>query len=850
MGVGNPRIELAVRNADCTACKLHVQADGDDRCVTARGSHASDVLILTKHPLGPRALKELKTYLERAGFDPEQLLYTGASKCLTWDLEPTKTTMKACKPYLEAEVETSKVKWILAIGNEALYSAAGKSGIMKHRGITYDGVGGSRVVATISPAMVYRNPGQKSGFEADLRYFYNLVTKNPTIAAAEPDEIHTVDTKEKLHAFLETLANGEAAAYDLETTGFEEYVSDAAIVSMAVTVRTRDAKTSATTTECFAVPLWHPDSPWRTAWRRIMELIGKYLARVPKRIAHNGKFDNRWCRQFNARVKLTFDTMLAAHLLDENRPKGLKPLARTLLGAPPWDIQIHNVKGKPWWEVHGLDNILKYNGLDTWHTLRLYDLFVEELKKNPRLAKIMQYLMMPANEVFTDAEMHGVWVDLKRLTANYQIVLERLADVEQRLSKWIPEDHGFGEVNFNPSNFARWWLFTHLKLPVLARGKQKEDGSPGAPSMSEAVMLELQEIHEVPRMLLERAGYEKNRQFFAAYSNLVDSRGRIHTSFKLTGTVTGRLSSGKEEADKVSGRVPQRGVNLQQVPRDSFVRGVFGAAPGNYFVECDYSQVELRVAAFLAQERTMLHLYATGQDIHMAMAMRMTGKAAKDVTKEERKKAKAVNFGFLYGMGWNKFISTAWLNYGVRVTEEEAQAFRRAFFDQFPMLLKWHASCKAFARKHGYVISPLGRKRNLPDIYSQVQSVANEAGRQAINSPVQSFASDMALWSMVLVNQQFKKRGMKATPIGTVHDAVNYEVPADEVHIAVPIIKHTMENLPLQKYFGIDLNVPIIGDVKLGTHWGDSLEMDNEVSVNGERILEWMNEKGFVTNAS
>jgi DNA polymerase-1 len=190
-------------------------------------------------------------------------------------------------------------------------------------------------------------------------------------------------------------------------------------------------------------------------------------------------------------------------------------------------------------------------------------------------------------------------------------------------------------------------------------------------------------------------------------------------------------------------------------------------------------------------------------------------------------------------MGWTKFISTAWSNYGVRVTEAEAKAFRRAFFDEFKLLMKWHAGQRAFAHKYGYVLSPLGRKRNLPDIHSRTHEVKAEAERQAINSPVQAFASDMALWSMVLVDRKFKKLGMDARPIGTVHDAVNWEIPRDELGVALPIIKDTMENLPLKRVFNVDLNVPIIADCKLGTHWGGSTEIGSESIYDwDDRVLE------------
>lgn len=843
MSVGNPRIELVVRDPQCSACKLHTQAEGKDRCVTAQGNYKAKVLVVSKNPLGPRSSKELYTYLERAGFNVDELAFTGAVKCLTWDLSPSKGDIKACKDYLDQEVDLIKPEWILALGNEALQATAGKSGITKHRGIIYTRKDGVRVMSTVSPAMIYRNPGQKGGFEADLKYFYRLVNQDDLADGILPreDQYHVVDTKDSLLNLVDKLRHATHASFDIESTGFVEFDlpgnENPAIVSLAVTLEWDDEEERQAHTDVFALPLYHPQSVWRSSWQKVLSIVLREMMKVRKRLAHNGKFDCRWLTQFGSQdATLTFDTMLAAHLLDENRPKGLKPLARTLLGAPPWDMDTKNLLDEE------LSDVLWYNALDTWHTFNLYKIFRKDLIDHPRLTKLYQHIVMPASNVLVGVEQEGVWVDRPKLMKHWAIAQEKLDNIDAQLMEWVPDEHPFKEVNFNPSNFLRWWLFDHLGLPILARGKDKEDGTPGAPSTAEAIMLSLREDpgHPVIDLLLERTKWQKyTSAFFSAYAEQLDENDRIHTTFKLTGTVTGRLSSGKADEDKVTARRQIRGVNLQQVPRDDFVRGIFGAPPGSYFVEFDYSQVELRVAAFLAQEPTMLHLYATGQDIHTAMAMRMTGKPAHQVTKEERKKAKAVNFGFLYGMSWRKFIETAWSNYGVRVTEQEAQLFRASFFYQFKGLLKWHAEQRAFVRKYGFVVSPLGRVRNLPDIHSKVRDVANEAERQAINSPVQSFASDMCLWSMVLNARKFKRMGLKAHPIGTVHDAVNYEIPEEEMSVALPIIKNTMENLPLKKAFNVDLNVPIVADCKVGTRWGGATELEEHQIFNWDpSILE------------
>jgi DNA polymerase I-like protein with 3'-5' exonuclease and polymerase domains len=374
-------------------------------------------------------------------------------------------------------------------------------------------------------------------------------------------------------------------------------------------------------------------------------------------------------------------------------------------------------------------------------------------------------------------------------------------------------------------------LFNHLGLDVISRGKNKPDGSPGDPSMAEDVMLELKGEHPVIDLMLERVSYQKIlSSFFKPYAELYDENHRIHTNFKMAGTVTGRLSSGKADEDKVSTpRGKLRGVNLQQVPRDPFVRGVFGTPHGYHFVEADYSQIELRLVAFTSRDETMLHLYSIGADIHKATAATVLGIPESRITSDERKKAKAVNFGFVYGMGWKKFIETAFLKYGAVFTEEEAKAVRRAYFEHFSGLPRWHERQRRLVRKYGRVQSAIGRVRHLPDIYSPDPGVQAEAERQAINSPIQALGSDMAVVSMVEINRIFRKKNIQAHCLGLVHDAINYEVKDEHVPLALPIIKNTMEDVSLiYRKFGTHLDVPIIADVKLGTHWGGANEMEPE----------------------
>lgn len=803
------------------------------------------VMIVTKTQLAPKSKlrAELVKYFAEVGLDAEEFIWTGAVKCNTWSVEASKGDLKKCAPYLREEFKFVDPEWVITFGAEAWFAASGHSNITANRGRLFDVTeGNGQMFPTISPGAVARSPGMRGGFLADLHAFARLVRGQGETDAIphhnNADRRTMVMDKEALRATLRAIRGASVVAFDVETNGGSEFDSDAKLVSIAVTVAGPDGMAGAWTYE---VPLWHKESPWSDRWAPVAGWVTAEIAKVPRRIAHNAKFDTKWLRRFGGVRDLTptFDTIIALAILDENSPKGLKPSAQMILGAEPWGIDVHT---DDWYDRVALPDILEYNGLDTWHDLRLYYVLRERLAAQPRLSKLFSHLMMPLVCELVGVEQRGVYVDQERLKTNWNIARANLYEIETKLSTHLPEHNPYEKyrkrdgvmtsdgVNWNPSLFLEWFLFDYLDYPVLHRGKAKDDGSDGRPSTAEAVMLSLDELYPeaVPRLLLDRVEWNKmDTSFFRPWSEQIDDNSRIHSVFKPWGTVTGRMSSGKEDREKVTSAKQNRGVNMQQVPRNKLARGVFGAMPGYVFVEFDYSQVELRVAAMLADERNMLRLYNSGEDIHMAMAMRMTGKPKHLVTSEERKKAKAVNFGFLYGMGWRKFIATAWSNYGVRVTEEEAKAFRKAFFDEFPGLLPWHSKQRRLATKYGRVETPMGRVRHLPDIYSEEDGVRAEAERQAINSPVQGFASDMACLSLVHTARKFRKRGLRAYPIGAVHDAVNFEIHRDDAPEALPIIKYTMENLPLERLFGITMTVPIVADAKIGTHWGGATELSD-----------------------
>lgn len=827
---------------DCQRCKLWQGVK--EVCEVGEGPKGADIMVVSLRPNSPSYQQMIEAELTNAGIDMRRCFFTSAIKCRNWDLEARKGELKACQHWLNQEMELVKPKWVLAFGNEALSILTGNSGIMKHRGRVID-KGDYKVIATVSPAAVRRNPGQMGGWQADLQFFGAQVSGLTQMIVAPP--FHNVNTKERLFRLREALNTAELVSFDIETTGLDEWGKESAIVSMAFTM-IHGADLSV-----WVLPLYHPESPFRTGWRKVMAYLAKAFERVPKKIAHNGKFDSRWMREFGIHASVTFDTIYAASLLDENRTKGLKPLCRMLLGVAPWEISTANLHETP------LRKVLKYNGLDTFYCYHLYLVLREQLLEQPRLTRIFTKLMMPAANDLIDIERRGVWCDPEKLANAVNISYRMRDEIDAKLMEMVPDPESPGSsiwansdspwptnakgkqvpVNFNASNFAKWWLFDHLGLPVIKRGKDKADDSPGLPSMAEDVMIELKELnHPVVPLLMERSKWQKYcSTYVTRYQEVSGDDNRVHTTFKLHGTVTGRLSSGKEDEEKITARRDRgSGVNIQQVPRDPFIRGLFGAPPGWSFVEADFAQVEFRLAAYISRDRTAIGFLQRGVDVHAAMAAKMTGKPESQITKDERKNAKPVNFGFLYGMGWKKFIHTAKTKYLVDFSEEEARDARRTFFEMYPDFVRWHARQRRLAHQFGRVESPIGRVRHLPDIYSGDDNVVAEAERQAINSPVQSFASDMNLFSMILVNKEFRRLGLEAYVLGTVHDAINFEIRNDHLADALPIIKHTMENLPLKRVFGVSLDVPIISDLKVGSHWGGAQELTEHDVFNFDKV--------------
>lgn len=796
-----------IRNPDCTLCELHREAS--TVCMMGSGPTDAKIMIVGEAPgynedaegmpfIGASG-QLLDHMLQDVGLDRQQCYVTNVAKCRPPENEtPTRAQVKICvQSYLGEELFHVEPDYILVLGNSALQGVVGKSGITKHRGIVWDARGwdarGAKIFATFHPAAILRNPRYRALVEADLQRFARLVRGERS--PAPTTKVQIIRTMKHLKWLVLKIMEADELSYDIETycnhptgTNFQEYRGEhSMVVSISFTWEEGQAA---------VVPLFHEETPWKDPGRVQRILGGAIRQSHAKNVGHNSKFDARWMAAKDMPIHQHHCTMLAGHILDENRAKGLKPMSQVLLGADAYDVgdELKDAFHMP------LKRLCVYNGKDTDYTLRIKHRLTDDLKANPRLARVYMKLMMPASRALVEIENRGIQLDMDRWTERFQQASKIDDKLRQYMLQFVPKDKR-DAFNFASPKQVGIWLFEDLGLGVIEKTKT------GAPSTKESVLLQLGPKHKAAKALLKWRKWRKYMTtYFLPWRDFRDDKDRIHPTYKLFGTVTGRLSCTDP--------------NLQQVPRDPFIRGILGARPGWTLVVADYSQVELRIAAMMANETTMLGQFARGEDIHMLRAMRMTGKVAEDVTKEERKAAKPVSFGFLYGMGWPKFIDYARDSYEVHFEPHEAEAVRRGFFEDYPQLLAWHDRQRRLARKYGQVQNPIGRVRHLPDILSKDRNVQGEAERQAINSPVQSFASDLMLIALVELHRLMDPE--EAVIVGTVHDSILCEIRDDVLLPWTMMVRDTMEDMSLvRKQFGTEVTVPIVADIEVGSHWSE-----------------------------
>lgn len=792
---------------DCNLC-----AFSSPTCIWGAGPSKAKVMVVNSYAteqdeqegaaVMPSSLVER---LRAIGLDPEKVYYTNAIKCACPRGTKYKVgDIKKCKQHLDKEIAAVQPTYVLVLGAQALKATVDGS-ITELNGVMVE-KDGIKYMPSYSPGIVYRDPGKAPFVEKAMNNFKAMM-EGSLEGLPELDIRLITNMRELKRAFHHLKDNNYLhLSYDIETTGLVRFEDEVNLFGFG-----NDQVQ-------YIIPLEARYSPLkgaRLAQRKLIRTCVNWLNRNAKAlVAGNGKFDDLFLKyRFGVKPNITFDVVLASHILNENTPNGVKENAVLECNAPEWDVDKDLKTGK-YKTREKYQEYLTYLGYDIYYEYKLYKVFHKKLKQDRALMKLFYHLYMPGIISYETVEEHGVFIYPQQFKKVRKHLESEREAIEKQLLKLAKH-----EVNWNSPAQIQKLLYEELKLPVI------ETTESGSPSTSEATLMQLRDKHPIVELILKYRGVNiQISHFIDGWINRMWGR-RLFPNFKLHGTVTGRTSCTDP--------------NLQQVPRDPIIRNLVGAPEGWSVVEIDYSQAELRIAAIMSGDETMKRIYQTGGDIHTHTYEMITGEKVSDdkyIKKEQRKKAKAVNFGFVYGMGWRKFKIYARDNYGVDLTDKEAEQWRERFFQAYHFLPKWHSKQRRIVQSMGQVRSPIGRLRRLPDIYSTDKSKKAEAERQSINSPVQGFGSDLTILGMseIMGNAQYYDPDYvldkdKFFVIGTVHDATLFEVRNDYLMEFCPRAKHILEHpKALEDVFHFDTDVPIVADVAVGKSWGAGIELHME----------------------
>ena len=488
---------------------------------------------------------------------------------------------------------------------------------------------------------------------------------------------------------------------------------------------------------------------------------------------------------------VAFDTMLESYVLNSTGRHNMDDLAKRYLGHQTISFEEIAGKGKNQLTFNQipLEKAAEYAAEDADVTMKLQQVLWEKLSKEPTLEKLFKEMELPLLGVLSRMERRGVLIDSDALFLQSNEIANRLSELEEQA--YVLAGQPF---NLASTKQLQEILFDKLGLPVIQKTPK------GAPSTNEEVLEELAFSHELPKVLVEHRGLSKLKSTYTdKLPQMVNPQtGRVHTSYHQAVTATGRLSSSEP--------------NLQNIPirneEGRRIRQAFIAREGFTVVAADYSQIELRIMAHLSQDQGLINAFTQGKDIHRSTAAEIFGVSLDEVTSEQRRNAKAINFGLIYGM------SAFGLSRQLGIGRADAQNYMDLYFKRYPGVQIFMHDIREKAKAQGYVETLFGRRLYLPDINSSNGMRRKAAERVAINAPMQGTAADIIKRAMIQLDQKLQNDPDIAM-IMQVHDELVFEVRSEKVAFYSDLIKTQMES-------AADLVVPLIVDVGRGTNWDEA----------------------------
>ncbi|GAB4223178.1 MAG: DNA polymerase I [Gammaproteobacteria bacterium] len=594
----------------------------------------------------------------------------------------------------------------------------------------------------------------------------------------------TITTSEALHKWLANIEQTKLFAFDTETTSLDTLQAELVGVSLAVKPH-----------HAVYIPCAHQYAEQQIAREELLTILKPFLEDPAYQIiGHHLKYDFAVMKNYGITLDgMVYDTLLQSYVLQSgNGRHDMDTLALKYLGHKT--ISYEDVAGKGSKQVTfdqvPVDAATEYAAEDADITLQLHHALWPQLQAEKGLLATYQNIELPLMPVLAEIERHGVLIDADTLLKQSHELAKRIAELETQV-------HSLAGKSFNLSSTKQLQtiLYDELKLPVIQKTPK------GVPSTAEPVLQELALDFPLPKLILEYRSLTKLKSTYtdALPQQIKQQTGRIHTSYNQTGTATGRLSSSNP--------------NLQNIPirteQGRRIRQAFIAPPGYKIVAIDYSQIELRIMAHLAQDQNLLQAFKNDWDVHKATAAEVFGIKLDEVNAEQRRKAKAINFGLIYGM------SAFGLAKQIGVDRNTAQEYIDMYFKRYPGVKNYMDETRQNAHRLGYVQTLFGRRLYLPEINSRNLQRQRAAERAAINAPMQGTAADIIKLAMINIRQWLQKNNLDIAMIMQVHDELVFEVATQDLSQAVEHLPRIMCDPHLMQ---ITLKV----SVGVGINWDEA----------------------------
>ncbi len=625
-------------------------------------------------------------------------------------------------------------------------------------------------------------PAPTAGTQMDL---FNSHSEENNETGKELKSIENVNanytlivSEEERLKLISILKDSKTICFDTETTGINAHQAE--LVGLCFSVKKGEG---------FYVPI---SEEQETARKELLEFLPVFHDESIEKVAQNIKYDLTILKRYGIEVKgPLFDTMIAHYLFQPDMKHGMDLLAENYLNYKTIPIEsLIGKKGKNQRSMRDLDpkEVLNYAAEDADITLQLKDIFAAKLKETNN-EDLFNQIEIPLSKVLAKMEMNGVNLDKEVLESFSNELDGSLTELKESILS-----HAGVEFNLDSPKQLGEVLFDHLKIDEKAK-KTKT----GQYQTNEDTLLKLVSKHPIIQFILDYRSLKKLKStYVSALPNMVNpSTGRIHTSYMQTVAATGRLSSNNPNLQNIPIRTEKgREIRKAFIPKnDDFI-----------LLAADYSQIELRIIAALSKDQGMVNAFNSGTDIHSATAAKVFDVDLDQVTREQRSKAKMVNFGIIYG------ISAFGLSQRLNIPRKEAKFIIDSYFEKYSRIKEYMDESIDFARKNGYVKTIKNRKRYLKDINSSNAIVRGFAERNAINAPIQGSAADVIKIAMINIDEAMEQEKLKSSMILQVHDELVFDVYKPELNQVTELVKFHMEN-------AVQIGVPLTVEMDTGSNW-------------------------------